>query len=257
MTHRKRLGIVLGTLMGLFACSIAEDTGSDEQVQSSESENEDDFEVLDRMGYPEMSNVTIGMGKSAIERDQTKPESELLKEELKNVDSKLPPHVRAYNRQNTFHPKAGERAHARRILAAGIRASDTVGVFSKQDWSDAEIDIITDILSEDALVVDISKPCTIDTVSFFDIEREEYVERGGKTTDAKIFGKHQTCGGRTPNDDIIDDVLTMWVNKSFYFSKDSPRRLSDNIDIDTPPLVDGTTTSKFPYLGEPHKEFRK
>ena len=80
---------------------------------------------------------------------------------------------------------------------------------------------------------------------------------GGKPTDAKAFGKHETCGGRTLNDDIVDTILTMWVNKSFDPSKDGPRRLTDNIAIDTPPLPDGKTTGTFPYLGAPHKEFRK
>ena len=62
--------------------------------------------------------------------------------------------------------------------------------------------------------------------------------------------------GRNLNDDIIDDVLTMWVKKSFDFSTaDNPRRVTDKLD--KPTLVDGNTGSAFPYLGDPHADYKK
>ena len=259
-TSKKLIGVILGAVTAIAGCaSVTEDGAvSGDQAQTElETEQESDFVVLDRMGRPEMTNVTIGPGMKEIANDPTKPESEELITELSATTVVVSPHIKAYNRQNTFHPKAGEREHAKRLLSAGIRAMDTIGLLGDdQDWQPNEIALITDILSEDALVVDISKPCTIDSQSFMDIEREEFVRRGGKTTDPESAGAHTTCGGRNLNDDIIDDVLTMWVKKSFDFSTpENPRRVTDRLD--KPTLVDGNTSSTFPYVGEPHADFKK
>jgi hypothetical protein len=235
MSTRKRIiGAAFCLVVG-FGCAgsgAGLDEASSDLALAVQSES--DFVVLDRMGRPEMSNVTIGIG-------------------LKDVDGAG--HVQAYNRQNTFHPKAGERAHAKRVLGAGIRASDVAhlgasGILfgDERDWAPDELELITDILSEDALVVDISKPCAIDTASFFDIEREEFLRRGGRSTDAPGGHlEHETCGGRTPNDDIIDDVLTMWIHKSFDFTPSNPRRVSDGIDKPS-----FGAHGAFPYLGDPN-----
>lgn len=260
MKTKRLIGVILGAVAAIAGCASVTEDGAEsgDQAQTERrTEQEDDFVVLDRMGRPEMTNVTIGPGMKEIGKDPTKPESEGLIAELAATTVVVSPHLKAYNRQNVFHPKKGEREHARRLLSAGIRAIDTIGLIGDhQDWQPSEIALITDILSEDALVVDISKPCTIDTQSFFDIEREELVRRGGTSTDPARPVEHETCGGRTLNDDIIDDVLTMWVHKSFDFStRSSPRRVTDRLD--KPTLVDGNTTSTFPYLGEPHADFKK
>lgn len=260
-TSKKMMGVLLGALTVMVGCAAAPDDAASTTDQAQTSippEQEADFVVLDRMGRPEMTNLTIGMGMAEIGSDPTKPESAGLAAEIGAGTVVVGPHVRAYNRQNVFHPKKGEREHARRVLSAGIRAIDTVGLplfHDTQDWQPSEVAIVADILSEDALVVDIAKPCTIDSQSFFDIEREEFLRRGGKSTDPAGAGaiEHKTCGGRTLNDDIIDDVLTMFVNKSFDFTTaGSPRRVTDRLD--KPTLVDGNTTRTFPYLGEPHED---
>jgi hypothetical protein len=256
------MGALLGALAVMVGCSAApeDDASSSDQAQTARpTEQEADFVVLDRMGRPEMSNVTIGMGMWETDASTVRPESAALAAELAAGTVVVGPHVRAYNRQNVFHPKTGEREHARRILGAGIRALDTVGLpllRDPKDWQESEIDIVTDILSEDALVVDIAKPCTLDSASFFDLEREEYLRRGGKSTDPAGPIEHKTCGGRVPNDDIIDDVLTMFVSKSFDFAnRSSERRVTDLLD--RPTLVDGNPTTSFPYLGEPHADFAR
>lgn len=261
-TKMRLMGALFGALAVMVGCSAGpeDDASATDQAQTARpTEQESDFIVFDRMGRPEMSNVTIGMGMWETDASTVKPESAELAAEIAAGTVVVGPHVRAYNKQNVFHPKAGERAHARRILGAGIRAIDTVGLPLLQDpkdWDDKEIDIMTDILSEDALVVDLAKPCTIDTQSFFDIEREEYLRRGGKSTDPAGPIEHKTCGGRVPNDDIIDDVLTMFVHKSFDFANaKSERRVTDKLD--KPTLVDGNPTSTFPYLGEPHAEYAR
>ena len=252
------VALFLASLPLLVACASQapeqDDTEGSEVVVGEE--NESDFVVLDRMGRPEMTNVTLGMGMKEIEADTRAPESEQLAKELANQDAKLSAHVRAYNHQNTFHPRRGDREHAKRVLSAGIRSCDVVGRLSKndQDWTAHDIEIVTDILSEDALVVDLSKRCDINTQSFFDIEREEYLQRGGTANDAS-YAQHRTCGGRTLNDDVIDEMLTMWINKSFDLSLDNPLRVTDHID--KPKLDDGEPSNTFPYLGEAHADYKE
>jgi hypothetical protein len=258
---RKTIGSLVGVVAVLAGCAVdaGDDASSSDQAQTAAIEREDDFVVLDRMGRPEMTNVTMGIGARDFEADGTAPESAGLRAALSEKVIAVSAHVKAYNRQNTFHPKPGERAHAERVLGAGIRALDKAGlgpIPDAVDWKPSELEILTEILSEDALVVDLSKPCDIDTPSFFDIEREELVRRGVTSADPARPVEHQTCGGRTLGDDIIDDVLTMFMKKSFDFaSKDNPRRVSDWVD--RPTLVDGNPTSRFPYLGEPHADYRK
>ena len=61
------------------------------------------------------------------------------------------------------------------------------------------------------MVVDVSKPYAED--SYFEIER------------ALLKGaSHETCGGRSPNDDIGDTLLTMLVNAG------NGPRISDGVD---------------------------
>lgn len=296
MKYNKLLG-VLFVALGLAGCSEeADDAGSTEGASTATVEDESDFVVLDRMGRPEMTNVTFGPGveamKKALEKGGLKPlapESERLAAERK-IESNLNAEFRAYNKQNVFHPGPGDRDHALRLLREGIMVLDSakrlptldlgdIRVSSPEelantndsllgrvlesvknavsvtidpmDWTPKDIGIITDILAEDALIVDISKKCDKNTASFMDIEREIYLARGGTTTDAKVSATHTTCGGRTFNDDIVDDVLTMWVSKSFDFSKSNPRRVSDGID--KPDLDDAEYTSTFPYVGKPIK----
>jgi hypothetical protein len=169
-------------------------------------------------------------------------------------------YFRAYNRQHTFHPKPGERDDAKRLLAAGIRALDTYIIVEgtpdepaardKQDWSEQEIEKISEILAEDALVVDLAGTCTHDTQSYFAIERAAFTSEG----DGGSGGR--SCGGRTLNDDIIDDTLTMWIAKSFDFGRGNPRRVGDNVVAVTAPGTAGAyelspAIKAFPYLGEP------
>lgn len=256
-------GLALASLLAMAACSKAGE-GDDDESSALQAgiEQESDFVVLDRMGRPEMTNLTMSMGKAGMV-DFPGLESEGLRREhaqratapkLGLVEAEAAADVRAYNRQNTFHPQPGEREHAKRALTAGIRASDEVGfVFhNEKDWSERDLEIMGDILSEDALVVDISKPCHKDTQGLFEIERAELLARGVKLNDGPRSGP-ATCGGRTLNDDVIDHVITAWVNKSFDWSPNNRLRVSDGID--KPKLDDGETSDTFPYLGEPHVRF--
>ena len=77
------------------------------------------------------------------------------------------------------------------------------------------------------MVVDVSKPYAED--SYFEIER------------ALLKGaSHETCGGRSPNDDIADTLLTMLINAG------NGPRISDGVDGQAV-----RASRAFPYLAPP------
>jgi hypothetical protein len=77
------------------------------------------------------------------------------------------------------------------------------------------------------MVVDVSKPYVED--SYLEIER------------ALLKGaSHETCGGRSPNDDIGDTLLTMLINAG------NGPRISDGVDGQAV-----RASRAFPYLAPP------
>jgi len=320
-TSNMLLVALLGGVAVVAGCAPTseDDVDAADQAHTEKSQDDDDdFAVQDRMGRPEMTNVTMGAGlvrlklakgqfgalqaQAAAETDATKkaalgaevqkvgaelkrlatelgaPEADELKsalakdaataadeakqiEDAKQAGKPAPTFARrpsgyfkAYNHQHTFHPKPGERSDAKRLLAAGVRALDTLIVDGTtpdaQDWSEEEIGTISDILSEDALIVDLAGNCTEDSQSYFAIEREAI------QSEAERAKNVASCGGRTLRDDIIDDTLTMWVKKSFDFEASNPRRVSDNVVVvkaagNVGPYKLSPSIAKFPYLGEP------
>ncbi|MFC4036612.1 DUF4331 family protein [Streptomyces polygonati] len=87
---------------------------------------------------------------------------------------------------------------------------------------------LTDLLLDDFLVVDLSKPYSED--GFLEIEL------------AALEGRtHVSCGGRTPNHDVIDALYTLIVNGI------GGEAVSDGVDRATVPA-----TTTFPYLAPPN-----
>jgi hypothetical protein len=74
---------------------------------------------------------------------------------------------------------------------------------------------LTGLLLADYLVVDVTKPYSDD--SFFEIEQA--------APDGRV---HQTCGGRSLNDDVINKLITLMVNA------DKGARVSDGVDRPAP-----------------------
>jgi hypothetical protein len=95
----------------------------------------------------------------------------------------------------------------------------------KKDWVDA--DKVATLLADDFLVVDIAKPCN--TPTFLEIEKSMLKNR-----------PYTTCGGRKPNDDIMDTVFTL------YIAGIDGARVRDGVDQPTTPV-----SAVFPYLAEP------
>jgi hypothetical protein len=132
-----------------------------------------------------------------------------------------------YNQEDAFHLGPTYLGAYRARLNANLHFWD--GLDQKTDWPlDAHgAHPLTELLLADFMVVDASKPYAEDT--YLEIER------------ALLHGaSHTTCGGRTPNDDVADTILTMLVNAG------NGPAISDGVDGQA---VRASNT--FPYLAPP------
>jgi hypothetical protein len=99
-------------------------------------------------------------------------------------------------------------------------------------------------LLQDWLIVDPTRDCGVSDPSFLEIEA------------AWLAGlPHQTCGGRTPNDDVVDRLLTWGINGPTRVPPGPP--LYGSPSIPAPHRSDGVdrpgapASSLFPYLRDP------
>jgi hypothetical protein len=133
-----------------------------------------------------------------------------------------------YNLEDPYHQSKEYRGAYRARLSANLAFLD--GLDGRTDWP-LEADgthPLAGLLLADHLVLDLSRPYAED--SFFEIER------------AALQGRpHQTCGGRSLNDDVMDTLYTLWVNAG------TGPRISDHVDGPAVP-----TSRSFPYLAPPH-----
>jgi hypothetical protein len=132
-----------------------------------------------------------------------------------------------YNQEDAFGLGPSYLGAFRSRLNANLSFWDRVD--GATDWPpDADGDHpLTKLLLNDFMVVDVSKPFGED--SYLEIEQ------------ATLKGAaHATCGGRSPNDDIVDTYLTLLVNAA------KGPRISDGVDQQA---VRASRT--FPYLAPP------
>jgi hypothetical protein len=89
----------------------------------------------------------------------------------------------------------------------------------------------------DTLLVDTSMPCTAAdggfAASYFDLEREIFLSAP----------PHTTCGGRTPNEDVVDETLQLLVTGD----REGGPVVSQRVSGPTQP-----STTTFPYLAPPN-----
>ena len=90
---------------------------------------------------------------------------------------------------------------------------------------------LTELILADYLVVDVAKPY-VEQGSFLEIE---LTARRGE--------RHRTCGGRAPNDDVMDTVFTLLVNGG------NGPVIRDGID--RPSML---ASHEFPYLAPPNPD---
>ena len=133
-----------------------------------------------------------------------------------------------YNLEDAFHMSKDYRGAYRARLNANLAAIDRLD--GKTDWplGPDGAHPLTELLLDDYLVVDVSKPFAED--SYFEIER------------AVLQGRpHETCGGRSLNDHTMDTIYTLLVNAG------NGPRVSDGVDRATVPASD-----VFPYMAPPN-----
>lgn len=190
-------------VVGAEAISHDHDTGAQNQI-------------VDRQGRAEITQFLVALQKGGEEHKEN--------EDL-------------WNAEDTFNTRSKKRAELRAFLRAGLEEFDVRD--SGDDWreGDSRTEAFLDLLLDDVLVLDLSKPplsggSTANT--FFEIEHAALTGR-----------RHHTCGGRTPNDDVIDTTLTLFVR-----GLDAPPelRISDGLDSALRPASD-----EFPYLAKPFR----
>jgi hypothetical protein len=155
---------------------------------------------LDRVGRPEITNVSLNARDKADLRD--------------SFNHEIP-----FQNSSSFTDKYKVR------LLNNITFYDSID--GKTDWNQGQKDILASVLVDDFLVVDVSKPCAKN--SFLEIERS--IVEGGS---------HQTCGGRRPNDDIMDVLYRL------YFNAGKGALVSDGVNAPYRPI-----SHQFPYLAGP------
>jgi hypothetical protein len=164
---------------------------------------------LERVGRPEIKNVILAW------KDYDPVNHDL---ELRDL----------YNLEDAFYLGKDYLGAYRARLNANLAVFDRLD--GQTDWPIDETGAhpLTELLLADHLVVDVSKPDAGD--SFLEIER------------AMLQGRpHATCGGRSPNDDVMDTLYTLLVNAG------RGPRIGDGVDRATAPA-----TRTIPYLAPPN-----
>jgi hypothetical protein len=164
---------------------------------------------IDRVGRPEIKNMILGLKEfDQVNRDL----------EVRDL----------YNLEDVFHMSKVYGGVYRARMHANLASYDRWD--GKTDWPlDPDgAHPLTELLLSDYLVVDVTKPYADD--SFFEIEQATLNRR-----------THQTCGGRSLNDDFVDKLLTLLVNAG----KGAP--VSDGVDRPATPV-----SNVFPYQAPPN-----
>lgn len=126
---------------------------------------------LDRLGRPEVTNVTMAEIGGVDLRDQ-------------------------YNTDRPFEVNAANQKSYVEKISSNIAFYDKLD--KKNDWKDADRDSFSVLFADDFLVVDLSKPCAGD--NFLEIEKAMLTHKA-----------HATCGGRKLGDDIMDTLFTAYI----------------------------------------------
>ena len=165
---------------------------------------------IERVGRPEVKNMML----APKEFDQVNRDLEIRD---------------LYNMEDAFQLGDSYAGAFRARLDANLAFWD--GLDGKQDWPTGEDGShpLTDLVLADYLVVDVTKPY-VEQGSYLEIE---LAARRGEP--------HETCGGRTLNDDVMDTIFTQLVNAGH-----GPT-IRDGVDAATRP---GTVS--FPYLASPN-----
>ena len=164
---------------------------------------------LERVGRPEIKNITLSAKIfDPVNRDL----------EIRDI----------YNEEDAFNLSKHYVGAYRARLNANLAFFD--GLDDKVDWplDQHGNHPLTELLLADFLVVDASKPFC--ETSYFEIEQ------------AILEGRaHATCGGRWLNQDLVDFLLTLYINAG------KGPRIRDGVDA---PIA--WSSKVFPYMAPPN-----
>src|SRR5947208_5384904 len=155
---------------------------------------------LDRIGRPEITNASMVVSNGTELRD-------------------------LYNQERPFNVSPDHAELYRARLKEKIAFYDRIN--GKVEWPESDQEALAAILLDDFLVVDMAKPAGKD--DFLEIEKAALQRK-----------EHASCGGRKPTDDIMDTLLT------FYINRDLEAKVRDGVDKPDKPISD-----QFPYLAPP------
>jgi hypothetical protein len=165
---------------------------------------------LERVGRPEIKNISLGAKTfDPVNRDL----------EIRDL----------YNNEDAFNLSEHYIGAYRARLNANLAFYD--GLDGNTDWPLDEHGNhpLTELLLADYLVVDASKPFR--ETSYFEIEQ------------AMLKGRaHSTCGGRWLNEDVVDFILTLYVNAG------NGPRIRDGVDG---PIA--WSSKVCPYMAPPNR----
>jgi len=167
---------------------------------------------VDRIGRPEITNMTIrpGIPIPLIGREDIREQ---------------------YNKVGTFEvQKSNKFKKFKKFIKDGI--TDWDGLDGKNNWNKKLKNLFVNLLVNDYLVVNTEKVCEFSKPSYLDIER----------------GIGNNCGGRTPNDDIIDSIVSIYIAGPFAAIDTYGDGVSKTIN---------NPKAEFPYFAEPHPEALK
>src|SRR5215210_8220523 len=167
---------------------------------------------IERVGRPEVKNMMLAPKQfDQVNRDL----------EIRDL----------YNSEDAFQLAHGYLGAYRARLNANLAFWD--GLDGNADWAPREDGShpLTELVLADYLVVDVTKPY-VEQGSYLEIELAAL--RGGA---------HQTCGGRTLNDDVIDTMFTQLINAG------NGPVIRDGVDRSSRPA-----SRTFPYLSPPNPD---
>jgi Domain of unknown function (DUF4331) len=167
---------------------------------------------IERVGRPEVKNMMLAPKQfDQVNRDL----------EIRDL----------YNMEDGFQLENGYLGAYRARLNANLAFWD--GLDGKTDWPSNEEGShpLTELVLADFLAVDVTKPYA-DQGSCLEIER---AVREGRA--------HETCGGRAPNDDVMDTLFTLMINAG------AGPVIRDGVDQSSRPA-----SRSFPYLALPNPD---
>jgi len=201
---------ILSIVLAIDSAALPPTAGGKLFAAAGETVADGKLEIrLERLGRPEVKNLLLSMKQhDTVNRDI----------DLRDI----------YNLEDAFHVGPDYRGAYRARMNANLAFIDQLDGVTAWPLSAEGAHPLTELLLADFLVVDTSKPYSEN--SYFEIER------------AMLAGRaHETCGGRSLNDDVMDTLYTLYVNGG------NGPRISDGVDQAT-----GPASRTFPYLAPPN-----